>query len=86
MQKFDGEVFRTLSGSEFVQMAGRAGRRGLDKKGMVIIMVDQKVETKEFKKLLTNQSKNDPLNSQFSVSYNMMLNSLLMEEMGIKFI
>ena len=75
-------MFRTLSGSEFVQMAGRAGRRGLDKKGMVIIMVDPKVETKKLKKLLTNQSKNDPLNSQFSVSYNMMLNSLLMEEMG----
>ena len=49
---------------------------------MVIIMVDPKVETKALKKLLTNQSKNDPLNSQFSVSYNMMLNSLLMEEMG----
>jgi ATP-dependent RNA helicase DOB1 len=82
IKKFDGEVFRTLSGSEFVQMAGRAGRRGLDKKGMVIVMVDQKVETKEFKKLLTSQSKNDPLNSQFTVSYNMMLNSLLMEDMG----
>ena len=63
-------------------MAGRAGRRGLDKKGMVIIMVDHKVETKCFKKLLTVQSKNDPLNSQFTVSYNMMLNSLLMEDMG----
>jgi superfamily II RNA helicase len=66
-------------------MAGRAGRRGTDKKGVVIIMADPKVETKKLKKLLTNQSKNDPLNSQFSVSYNMMLNSLLMEEMGKSF-
>ena len=63
-------------------MAGRAGRRGQDDKGVVIIIVDPKVDVKDFRKLLTVQSKNDPLNSQFSVSYNMLLNSLLMEDLS----
>jgi superfamily II RNA helicase len=30
---------RFLNSSEYVQMSGRAGRRGLDEKGTVIIMV-----------------------------------------------
>ena len=64
-------------------MAGRAGRRGIDKKGMVIIMMDAEIEIEPFRKLLSNQAKNDPLNSQFSVSYNMLLNSLLMESISI---
>lgn len=46
VQKWDGEVFRVLSGSEFVQMAGRAGRRGLDPKGVVITMLDETVDLK----------------------------------------
>lgn len=31
--------------------------------------------------MLTTQSKNDPLLSQFTISYNMLLNTLLMEGM-----
>ena len=62
-------------------MSGRAGRIGKDPKGQVIIMLDQNTEINKFWKMLTTQSKNDPLLSQFTISYNMLLNTLLMEGM-----
>lgn len=37
-RKFDGEKMRELLSSEYIQMAGRAGRRGLDTTGMVIVL------------------------------------------------
>ena len=39
IRKHDGMQFRDLLPGEYIQMAGRAGRRGLDTTGTVIILV-----------------------------------------------
>ena len=44
VRKFDGQDNRWLSSGEYIQMSGRAGRRGLDERGIVIMMVDEKME------------------------------------------
>ena len=38
IRKHDGTNFRDLLAGEYIQMAGRAGRRGLDTTGTVIIL------------------------------------------------
>ena len=37
--KYDGKKFRLLSCGEYVQMSGRAGRRGKDAKGTIVFLL-----------------------------------------------
>lgn len=77
VRKFDGTDFRPLSGGEYIQMSGRAGRRGLDKRGIVIMMMDEGLKPEEAKKMIKGVS--DPLNSSFHLGYNMVLNLVRVE-------
>ncbi len=65
---------RQLMGSEFLQMAGRAGRRGLDSEGHVVTVQSRFEGVREAGQLATSSA--DPLVSQFTPSYGMVLNLL----------
>jgi ATP-dependent RNA helicase DOB1 len=61
-------------------MSGRAGRRGLDDRGIVILMVDEKMEPAVAKGMVKGTA--DALNSSFYIGYNMLLNLLRIEGMN----
>ncbi|CAD6340615.1 unnamed protein product [Miscanthus lutarioriparius] len=78
VRKFDGDRFRWLSSGEYIQMSGRAGRRGIDQRGICILMVDEKMEPSTAKMMLKGSA--DSLNSAFHLSYNMLLNQMRSED------
>ncbi|WVR04355.1 hypothetical protein IAU60_001356 [Kwoniella sp. DSM 27419] len=77
VRKFDGKDFRNLSGGEYIQMSGRAGRRGLDARGIVIMMADEKIEPDAAKGMVKGQA--DRLDSAFHLGYNMIINLMRVE-------
>ncbi|KAI8024134.1 hypothetical protein LOK49_LG03G00370 [Camellia lanceoleosa] len=63
-----------LNSNELLQMAGRAGRRGIDKRGHVVLLQTPYEGAEECCKLLFSGL--EPLVSQFTASYGMVLNLL----------
>src|SRR3989338_1732682 len=73
LRKFDGANFRFLNSKEYFQIAGRAGRRGIDNEGFVYAMVDRRDYNYHLLKKMTSGDK-EPINSQFKLSVNTVLN------------
>ncbi|EPQ26088.1 uncharacterized protein PFL1_06296 [Pseudozyma flocculosa PF-1] len=83
IRKHDGQGFRDLLAGEYTQMSGRAGRRGLDPTGVVIINAsDGLPESATLHKMLLGQP--TKLQSQFRLTYNMILNLLRVETLKVE--
>lgn len=83
LRKHDGNNFRDLLPGEFTQMSGRAGRRGLDKIGTVMIMAYQQPVDKNSLKQVALGSPTK-LSSQFRLTYTMILNLLRIEALKVE--
>ena len=72
MSKYDGQSVRPLRPNEFQQMAGRAGRRGIDTEGYVVVPYSPWVRFGEAMNIATGELL--PVESTFALRYNTVLN------------
>jgi len=73
LRKFYGRYVRNLKTRDFYQMAGRAGRRGMDKEGFVYCRVNLKrIRPEEVRDVLYGQP--EQVKSQLNTSYATILN------------
>jgi len=80
--KFDNKGMRSLRTDEYLQMSGRAGRRGLDKFGSVIILPTMELlDENSIKSMITGKS--PMLNSKFKLTYQFVLKTLSLEHFDI---
>ena len=67
LYKYDGVKTRLITQSEFLQLTGRAGRRGIDDKGYAFLSFDKNINNDWYTNLFSLESSN--LNSAYSVNY-----------------
>jgi len=73
LRKFYGRYVRNLKTRDFYQMAGRAGRRGIDKEGFIYSRVNpHKINPEEVRRIIYGRP--EEVKSQFNTSYATVLN------------
>ena len=81
LRKFYGTHFANLKTRDFFQMAGRAGRRGMDERGFVYSRINpHQTEFQEVIRII--HGKPEPIRSQFNATYATLLN--LYKDLGKK--
>jgi len=73
--RFNGVEFIPLTPSEFQQMSGRAGRRGMDNIGFAIMVPGKFMDLKYIAKLISSPPLD--IESQITINFSMVLNLLL---------
>ncbi|HBZ53800.1 MAG TPA: hypothetical protein DEO88_00210 [Syntrophobacteraceae bacterium] len=73
--RFNGRDFVDLSATDLLQMTGRAGRRGMDEIGFVLVVPGPYQDAQLLHDLL--RSPPDPIDSQIRINFSMVLNLLL---------
>ncbi len=73
--RFNGKEFLPLDPTEFHQMTGRAGRRGMDNVGFAVIIPGKFMDARLIARLMTSPP--SPVYSQIKINFSMVLNLLL---------
>jgi len=73
--RFDGRSFVDMTATDLHQMTGRAGRRGMDNAGFVVVVPGRFMDVALVKELFLSSP--EPLRSRIAVNFSMTLNLLL---------
>ena len=83
LEKFSNNGLRYLRSDEYNQMAGRAGRRGLDKFGTVLLLPTFDLPKENMLKMIMS-GKSPELNSKFQLNYQFVLKTVINKEFDIQ--